>query len=93
MHPGDAEDLEFDDRNIEHLATHAVTAREVTHAWLNRPVWVPNLKGRTASWLMLGWTDGGRPLFVPVEVDEIRSRIRPVGGRSCDEDEVNRWLR
>lgn len=93
MHPDDADDLDLDDANIGHFAEHGVTASEVEQVWLNGPVWLPNKKGRAALWLMLGWTNGGRPLFVPVEVDEVRSRIRPVGARTCEKDEVYRWLK
>lgn len=92
MHPDDVDDLDFDDENMGHLAEHAVTADEVTQVWMNGPVWLPNKKNRTADWLMLGRTNGGRALFVPVLVDEARSRLRPVGGRSCEKHEVLRWL-
>jgi hypothetical protein len=93
VHPDEAEDLEFDEANESHLAEGHVTIGEVTQVWLNAPKWVPNMKGRTGTWLMLGRTDGGRPLFIPVTVDEVRSRVRPIGGRTCDKDEVARWLR
>lgn len=93
MHPDDADDIEFDDDNINHMAKHGVSASEVTFVWLNEPKWLPNKKGRTASWLMVGYTNGGRPLYVPVVVDEIRSRVRPISARTCEQDEERRWLR
>lgn len=93
MHPDDAEDLEFDEANVRHLADSKVSAAEVTQAWLNGPIWLANMKNRTGTWLMLGYTDGGRPLFVPVVVDERRSRVRPISGRTCEKDEVERWLK
>lgn len=41
MHPRDAEDLEFDERNEAHLARHGITATEVTQVWLDEPQYVP----------------------------------------------------
>lgn len=90
-HPEDAELLEFDDANESHLADHNVTPAEVLQVFNNDPLWAPNLKGRTAEWLMIGRTKGGRPLLVAVRYDEVRAALRPITGRTCDGDEVSRW--
>jgi uncharacterized DUF497 family protein len=80
LHPSDAEDLEFDEENEAHLAEHHITANEVTQVWCDAPVYVPNKRGLTAAWLMLGDTDGGRSLTVAVLTLEISLRLRPITG-------------
>lgn len=90
-HPEDAELVEFDDANEPHLAERGVTPAEVQQVFLDDPLWAPNLKGRTATWLMIGRTDGGRPLVVMVNYDEVRAVLRPITARTCDRDEVLKW--
>jgi hypothetical protein len=48
------------DANEAHLAQHNITATDVTQVWWNGPIFVPNKKGLTAAWLMLGDTNGNR---------------------------------
>jgi len=91
MHPCDAEDLEFDEANEAHLAVHNITVTEVTHVWLGGPVYVPNKKGLTVAWLMLGDTAGGRALTVAVLTDEVRLRLRPITGWDSTVGELTRW--
>jgi hypothetical protein len=79
VHPDEADDLEIDEANEEHLVQHHVTALEVFQVWQNGPVYAPNKRGLTAAWLMLGDTDGGRSLTIAVLVKErsggcVRSR-------------------
>jgi uncharacterized DUF497 family protein len=90
-HPEDAEFLEFDDDNEAHLAIKGVSPAEVNQVFLGDPLWAPNLKGRTADWLMIGRTDGGRPLVVMVTYDEARAVLRPITARTCEKDEVSKW--
>lgn len=90
-HPEDAEFIEFDDDNEAHLAIKDVSPAEVNQVFLGDPLWAPNLKGRTADWLMIGRTDGGRPLVVMVSYDEARATLRPITARTCDKDEVVKW--
>jgi len=90
-HPEDAEFVEIDDANEQHLAERGVTPAEVHQVFLGDPLWAPNLKGRTATWLMIGRTDGGRPLVVMVNYDEVRAALRPITARTCDRDEVSKW--
>ena len=90
-HPEDAEFLEFDEANETHLAIRDVIPTEVMQVFLGDPLWAPNVKGRTADWLMIGRTDGGRPLVVAVIYDEVRSALRPITARTCDKDEVSKW--
>jgi hypothetical protein len=91
LHPRDADDLEFDDVNEGHLARRNITATDVTQVWLNRPVYVPNKKGLTAAWLMLGDTHGGRSLTVAVVTLESVLRLRPVTGWNSTVRELTRW--
>jgi uncharacterized DUF497 family protein len=89
--PACAEDLEFDEVNEEHLARHGISATEVTQVWLNEPVYVPNKKGLTATWLMLGDTTGGRSLSVAVVTLEVVQRLRPITGWNSTAGELTRW--
>jgi hypothetical protein len=89
--PTEAEDLEFDEVNEAHLAQHGVSATEVVQAWLNEPVYVPNKQGLAAAWLMLGDTDGGRPLTVAVITIEVWLRLRPVTGWTSSSWELTKW--
>ncbi len=93
MHPDDADDLDFDEFNEAHLSEGGVSTAEVMQVRCNQPVWVPNKKGRAGTWLMVGRTNGGRALFVPVIVDDARSRVRPISGQTCEKSEVERWLK
>lgn len=91
MHPWEADDLEFDDANEAHLALHGISVSEVTQVWLSRPVYVPNKKGLTAAWLMLGDTLGGRSLTVAVVTMEVVLRLRPITGWDSTAGELTRW--
>jgi hypothetical protein len=91
VHPSEADDLDFDDENEAHLARHNVTPLEVVQVHRNQPVYVPNKAGVTAPWLMLGDTDGGRPLTVAVICLEAQLRLRPITGRTSEPLELARW--
>lgn len=93
LHPRDAEDLEFDEINEAHLARRGIIATEVTQVWLNQPVYVPNKRGLTATWLMLGDTAGGRSLTVAVLTLEAVLRLRPITGWNSTAGELTRWRR
>lgn len=90
-HPDDASQIEFDDANEAHLARHRITPSEVFEVWENDPLWAANKKDRTAGWLMIGRTDGNRPLVIAVLYDERRGSIRPITGRTCAPHEVTKW--
>jgi hypothetical protein len=92
VHPDDAEDIDLSERFTAHAAGHNVTALELWQLWVNVEKWVPNKKGRTADWLMVGRTDGGRPVVAAVLVDAERSMICPITARTCTPQEVTRWL-
>jgi uncharacterized DUF497 family protein len=90
-HPEDAELVQFDEGNESHLAERNVTPAEVLQVFNNDPLWAANVKGRTADWLMIGRTRGGRPLLVAVTYDEVRAVVRPITARTCEKDEISRW--
>jgi hypothetical protein len=91
LHPREAEDLDFDDVNEGHLARRGIVATDVVQVWLNQPVYVPNKKGLTATWLMLGDTAGGRSLTVAVLTQETLLRLRPITGWNSTAGELTRW--
>ena len=91
MQPWEAEDLEFDDANEAHLAKHNISATEVTQVWWSGPIFVPNKKGLTAAWLMLGDTHGNRSLTIAVVTIEITRRLRPITGWNSTSWELTKW--
>jgi uncharacterized DUF497 family protein len=90
--PADAESLEVDERNELHIMRHGVTVAELEQVFENYPRWVPNKKGRTATYLMVGRTLGGRPVIAAVIYDEVRRAVRPISVRECTDPEIDRWL-
>jgi uncharacterized DUF497 family protein len=89
--PAHAEDLEFNEINEAHLARHGISATEVTQVWLNEPVYVPNKRGLTTAWLMLGDTAGGRSLTVAVATLQVVQRLKPITGWNSTAGELTRW--
>jgi uncharacterized DUF497 family protein len=90
--PADAEFLEIDEGNEEHVTAHGVSVMELQQVFGNGPRWVPNKKGRTATFLMVGRTNGERPIVAAVIYDEIRRVVRPITSRRCEDHEVKKWL-
>ncbi len=90
--PADAEFLEIDEGNELHITKHGVTVAELEQVFENYPVWLPNKRGRSATYLMVGWTYGGRPIIAAVIYDEIRRAVRPISVRECTQAEINKWL-
>jgi len=90
-HPSTASDFEYLPGNeatgregdLEHLATHGITASEVRQVFDNGPRWSRNKKGRRANWRMIGYTDGGRGLDIKVLWDEDRGTLRPITGMTA----------
>lgn len=54
-------------------------------------MFVPNKKGLTAAWLMLGDTTSGRSLTVATICLEARRRLRPITGWNSTKGELTRW--
>ena len=91
MRPDDAEDLQFDEANEEHLARHGITPAEAMEVWLDDPVFAPNRKGLAATWLMVGRTAGGRALTIAVLGIEQLRVLRPITGWDSTAGELTRW--
>jgi hypothetical protein len=91
VHPDEAEDLDFDDHNEAHLARHQISPTDILQVWLNGPVWAPNRRGSAGTWLMLGDTDGGRPLTIAVVCIEAKRWLRPITGWDSTDGELTRW--
>ena len=89
--PWDAELLEFDDDNTEHFAGHNVSASEILAVFDNDPLWAANKKGRSGTHLMIGRSNGNRPLVIAVVYDDARRVLRPITARTCTLAEVNKW--
>jgi len=59
-------DLIFDEHNEREMARHGVTADEVDELKWNRKVFSANPRGERGGLLLIGETDGGRLLAVPL---------------------------
>jgi uncharacterized DUF497 family protein len=60
------DDLVFDDYNQEEMARHGVTIREVRQVFDRGFRLLRNAKEHTATHLMVGRTNGGRWLTIPI---------------------------
>jgi uncharacterized DUF497 family protein len=93
MHPRDAEGFEWDAENEDHLAPHAISSWEVEEVFWHGPVWVPNQKGRSGDWKMIGRTTGGRAITVVVRTRPDQALLRAITGWDCTPGEQTRYLR
>lgn len=101
--PEEAEAFEWDDDedergNTAHLAEDradrpGIPWWEVEEVFENGGFFVPNKKGRSGTWKMLGLTKGARRLTVIVEYDEVRRILRPITGWDCTSEERTRYSR
>ena len=89
--PLDAELLEIDDGNELHVTAHGVSVVEVEQVFEDDPLWVPNKKGRTGNYLMVGRTNGNRPVTTAVVYDDIRRTVRPITAYESTDAEITRW--
>ena len=71
------DELEIDDYNTAEMARHRVSPRDVRQVLNNAPRFFRNKKGRSATQVMIGPTDGGRMLTVPLTPTSIRGMWRP----------------
>lgn len=72
------DDIEWDDANSEHATRHGVTIDEITEALLNGPKVRRNRKGRSASHLAYGVTDGDRRVVVAFSWKPESRTVRPI---------------
>lgn len=59
-------DLVFDEHNEAEMARHGVVRHDVEQVKWNRNLLLRNHRGRPGSVLLIGETDGGRLLIVPL---------------------------
>jgi uncharacterized DUF497 family protein len=70
-------DLIFDEHNEREMARHGVTADEVDELKWNRKVFSDNPRGEPGSMLLIGKTNGGRLLTVPLAPTDDPTAWRP----------------
>lgn len=83
-------ELVIDEHNRSEMARHGVAHHEVDQLLWNRNVIVPNRRGRAGSMLLVGETDGGRLLTVPLVPTPDPTTWRPA--TAFDASPHQRWL-
>ena len=91
--PRTARFIEWDEHNEEKLAHHGISTVEVEQLWSNRPVVLPNKRGRSGDYKLVGRTDGGRSLTVIIKHYPSRQAIRPITGWDSPKSDVTRYRR
>jgi len=69
--------LILDEHNLAEMARHGVSAAEVVQVIANRHITAPNPRGEEGSILLIGETDGGRVLTVPLAPTDDPGTWRP----------------
>ena len=92
MDPWSAEVIEWDPRNEEELHPHGIYLRDIEDVFFDQPKWVPNKRGRSGDFLMIGYNRSRRALTIAVSYDQIRRALRPITGWDCTESERTRYL-
>ncbi len=93
MHPRDAEGFDWDEDNQDELWDHNIRPWEVEQVFQNRPVWARNKKGRRGDYLMVGKTDGGRKLTIPVKPNAATKKLRPITGWESSQADLSKYGR
>jgi hypothetical protein len=84
-------DLQFDDDNEAEFGRHHVSAHEILQVLDSAPVFFRNRKRHSATILMVGPTNGGRMLTVPLAPLPIEGVWRPATAWDSDPDEALRY--
>jgi hypothetical protein len=69
--------LVLDEHNLAEMSRHAVAATEVVQVIANRHITAPNSRGEPGSILLIGETDGGRLLTIPLAPTDDPTAWRP----------------
>jgi hypothetical protein len=95
MRPWDAEGFEWDEANESELADprHLIQPWEVEQVFWSGPVWVPNRRGRSGDYKMVGRTNGGRKFTIVVQVKCATRQLRPVTGWESTPAELSKYGR
>ena len=78
----------MDESNAEETARHGVTEREVLQVLDNRYVTKRNRRGHKATHILIGRTNGGRCLAIPVEPTHEQGVWRPATAWPCGDREL-----
>ena len=85
---------QWDDDNVDHIARHGISAREVDEVWRGELKFRRNRKGRAATHQMLGPDGGGRLVAVFVAPVPARPGLwRAVTARPATAAEKDWWER
>lgn len=87
----DIDSLIFDEHNEEEMWRHRVRAIEVDQVLSNRPKFYRNRKGRSSTVIMVGPTDGGRMLTVPLAPTPVDGLWRPATAWDSKPGEITRY--
>jgi uncharacterized DUF497 family protein len=89
----DLDELELDDANEAEMATHGVSALELLQLLDDRIEVFRNKKGRTAEYVMIGVTHGGRVITAPIVETAVEGRWRPVTAWQATDAERARYAK
>jgi uncharacterized DUF497 family protein len=84
-------DLELDEWNSDEAARHGVRDAEIRQVLDNEPVFLPNKKGHQAPLIMIGPTNGGRMLTVPLGPTAHDAVWRPASAWDSSRGERSRY--
>jgi hypothetical protein len=73
-------DLEFDQKNVNHLAEHEVAPEDVLAVLLNAPRFFRNLPDRSGTHVMIGPDANGQFFFIALAPRPIEGLWRPITG-------------
>jgi hypothetical protein len=93
MNPYEAESIDWDADNEEHLALHRIYPWDVEDVIANSEVWVPNKRVGSGDWKVIGPDSGGRMLTVVCEYDSGRRFLRPITGWETTAGERTKYLK
>jgi len=91
--PRDAEVWEWDEHNEAELTLHHVHAEEVEQVFESRPTVLPNRRGRSGNFKLVGRSEAGRALTIIVSYDPIRRSLRPITGYDSPDADRTRYLK
>lgn len=95
LEPADVEvlELDFDDKNLEHLAPHGLTRDRVEAIWQDQPAFLTNRPGRSGSHMMVGIDAAGRMWTIVIGPSgKGTGWWRPITGWPSVRKEARRWL-
>ena len=92
---GPIRNLEFDDNNAAEMAAHGITREEVAEILRNRYALLRNAKRhRNQPYIMVGQTDGGRWLAVPIGRSQLVAKFwRPATAFPAGPEQIAKALR